>query len=197
VIAAAYHRREPWTTWTIRKKEGATMEFRLDQTIEVLERTPGMLRSLLGGLSEPWASCNEGADTWTAFDVVGHLVHGEQSWIDRLESILEHGEWRTFTPSDLSAQFEKFKGKSLAELLEAFAALREQNLRTLKELDLQPEQLERRCTHPEFGSVTAGQLLATWAVHDLGHVAQITRVMAKRYSDDVGPWKAYLRILRD
>jgi uncharacterized damage-inducible protein DinB len=174
------------------------MEFRLDQTIEVLERTPGTLRSLLGGLSEPWVSCNEGTDTWTAFDVVGHLIQGEEAdWIARLQSILEHGEWRTFTPFDRFAQVEKSKGKSLAELLESFAALREETLGRLRELDLQPDQLERRGTHPEFGPVTARQLLATWAVHDLGHIAQIARVMAKRYSDDVGPWKAYLRILRD
>lgn len=173
------------------------MEFRLDQTIEILERTPGTLRSLLGDLSEPWVTCNEGTDTWTAFDVVGHLIHGEEPWMGRLQSILEHGEWRTFTPSDLLAQLEKTKGKSLAELLESFAALREDNLRALRELDLQPEQLERCGTHPEFGSVTARQLLATCVAHDLGHIAQIVRVMAKRYSDDVGPWSAHLRVLRD
>jgi uncharacterized damage-inducible protein DinB len=174
------------------------MEFQLDQTIEVLERTPGALRCLLGDLSEPWVSCNEGTDTWTAFDIVGHLIHGEESdWIGRLQIILEHGESRTFNPFDRFAHFQKSKGKSLADLLEAFAALREENLRTLKELDLQPEQLKRHGTHPELGSVTARQLLATWAVHDLGHVAQIARVMAKRYSDDVGPWRAYLRVLRD
>lgn len=174
------------------------MEFRLDQTIEVLERTPAALRSLLGDLSEPWVSCDEGTDTWTAFDIVGHLIHGEESdWIGRLQIILEHGESRTFIPFDRFAHFQKSKGKSLADLLQTFAALREDNLRTLRELDLQPEQLERRGTHPELGSVTARQLLATWTVHDLGHVAQIARVMAKRYSDDVGPWRAYLRVLRD
>ncbi|UCF18945.1 MAG: DinB family protein [Gemmatimonadota bacterium] len=174
------------------------MDFRLDHTIEILERTPGTLRSLLSDLSKPWVTCNEGTDTWTAFDVVGHLIHGEEAdWIGRLQSILEHGEWRTFTPFDRFAQFEKTKGKSLAELLDSLAALREESLAKLKELDLQPEHLERRGTHPEFGSVTAKQLLATWAVHDLGHIAQIVRVMAKRYSDDVGPWSAYLRILRD
>ena len=172
-------------------------EFRLDETIEILKQTPATLSSLVGGLSDEWIRCDEGPDTWSPYDIVGHLVHGEQAdWIERLELMLEHGEWKTFTPFDRSAQFEKFKGKTLDELLEMFAAMRETNLRMLAAKNLQPEQLEQRGTHPAFGPVTVRQLLATWAVHDLGHIAQIVRVMAKRYSEAVGPWSAYLRILK-
>jgi uncharacterized damage-inducible protein DinB len=173
-------------------------EFRLDETIEILKNTPATLSSLLGGLSDDWIRCDEGPDTWSPFDIVGHLIHGEQAdWIGRLELMLEHGEWKTFTPFDRFAQFEKTKGKTLDELQGTFTALRAANLTALAAKNLQPEQLERRGTHPEFGSVTVRQLLATWAVHDLGHIAQIVRVMAKRYSESVGPWRAYLRILRD
>lgn len=173
-------------------------EFELDETMEVLRNTPAALRSLLSGLSRRWTECDEGPDTWKAYDIVGHLIHGEQTdWIQRLEIILEQGESRTFTPFDRFAQFEESKGKTLDELLESFAALREQNLRTLAALNLTPEHLDRRGKHPQLGSVTARQLLATWAVHDLGHIAQIARVMAKRYREAVGPWRAYLRIVAD
>jgi len=171
-------------------------KFRLDETIEVLRSTPATLRSLLGGLSDAWIRCDEGSDTWSAFDIVGHLIHGEEKdWMERLEDMLEHGESRTFTPFDRFAQFEKSKGKTLDELLDAFATLREANLTKLAAMNLQPDHLDRRGTHPALGSVAVRQLLATWAVHDLGHIAQIARVMAKRYSDEVGPWSAYLRIL--
>lgn len=174
------------------------VEFELDETMEVLRNTPAALCSLLGGLSRRWTECDEGPDTWTAFDVVGHLIHGERTdWIQRLEMILEQGEWRTFTPFDRFAQFEESRGKTLGELLERFATLRGQNLRTLAALNLTPKHLDRRGKHPHFGSVTARQLLATWAVHDLGHIAQIARVMAKRYREEVGPWRAYLRIVTD
>lgn len=173
-------------------------QFRLEDSVEVLRSTPATLRSLLGGLSEGWTRSDEGPDTWTAFDVVGHLIHGEQTdWIERLQIMLEHGESRPFTPFDRLAQFESSKGKTLDELLETFATLREQNLQTLAALNLQPEQLELRGTHPQFGTVTVRQLLATWVVHDLGHIAQIARVMAKRYSHAVGPWRAYLRVIAD
>ena len=173
-------------------------EFELDETMEVLRNTPAALRSLLGGLSRRWTECDEGPDTWTAFDIVGHLIHGEQTdWIQRLEIILEQGESRSFTPFDRFAQFEESKGKTLDELLESFATLRGQNLRTLAALKLTPEHLDRRGKHPHLGSVTARQLLVTWAAHDLGHIAQIARVMAKRYREEVGPWREYLRIVAD
>jgi len=172
------------------------MDFQLDRTLEILEQTPGTLRALLSGLSDAWIESDEGPDTWNAYVIVGHLIHGERSdWIARLKIILEEGESRTFTPFDRFAQFEESVGQTLAELLDTFEALREENLRTLKDLDLQPEQAELRGTHPELGTVTARQLLATWAVHDLGHIAQIARAMAAGYSDQVGPWRRYLRIL--
>jgi len=172
--------------------------FRLEESIEVLRTTPATLRSLLGGLSDAWIGSDEGPDTWTAYDVVGHLIHGERTdWIERLQIILEYGESRPFTPFDRFAQFKESRGKTLGELLETFATLREENLRTLAALDLQTDELERRGAHPELGTVSAQQLIATWVVHDLGHIAQIARVLAKRYRDEVGPWRAYLRVIAD
>jgi uncharacterized damage-inducible protein DinB len=172
------------------------MEFELERTLEILRQTPGTLRSLLDGLSDAWITANEGPDTWSAFDIVGHLIHGEETdWIPRLRIILEYGEAKTFTPFDRFAQFEESKGKTLAELLDTFEALRQENLRTLDELSLQPQQLDLTATHPEFGRVTLRQLLATWAVHDLGHILQIARVLAKAYAAQVGPWGVYLRVL--
>lgn len=173
------------------------MEFELSRTIEILRGTPATLRSWLGGLSEAWITSNAGPDTWCPFDIVGHLIHGEETdWITRVRIILEQGESQTFTPFDRFAQFEKSRGKTLAELLDRFESLRVGNLQTLEELNIQPAQLELTGTHPELGRVTLRQLLATWTVHDLGHLAQIARVMAKGYSEEVGPWGAYLPILR-
>ncbi|UCC74706.1 MAG: DinB family protein [Gemmatimonadota bacterium] len=174
------------------------MEFQLDRTLEILRSTSGTLRALLAGLSDEWIRCNEGPDTWSPFDIVGHLIHGEQTdWIARIRIILEAGELRTFTPFDRSAQFEESRGKTLGELLDTFETLRESNLRTLDELNIQPTQLELTGAHPALGRVTLRQLLATWVVHDLGHIAQMARVMAKGYADDVGPWGAYLSVLKD
>lgn len=171
-------------------------EFRLDETIEILEMTPATLSTLLGGLSDAWIRCDEGPDTWSAYDVVGHLIDGERyDWIKRLEWMLREDS-QPFTKPD-RLQLESSKGKTLDELLDTFASLREASLRTLAAKSLQPEDLERRGPHPAFGSVTIGQLLAVWAVHDLDHIAQIARVTAKRYSEAVGPWMPYLRILRD
>ncbi len=173
------------------------MEFDLDQAVEVLRRTPRTLRALLQGLPAGWTSNNEGPDTWSPFDVVGHLVHGEKTdWIGRARIILEHGEGRTFEPFDRFAQFRDSAGKSLEDLLDEFEELRAGNLDTLRGFELTPEQLELRGRHPGLGVVTLGQLLATWAAHDLGHVAQITRVMAKQYAGEVGPWRAYLSVLK-
>lgn len=172
------------------------MDFRVDHAIAVLERTPGTLRALLDGLPREWIRSNEGAGSWNAFDIVGHLIHGEETdWIPRLEIILEHGESRPFDPFDRFAQLEKNRDKTLEELLHRFEQARRRNLTTLRMLELTPDQLDRTGTHPELGRVTARQLLATWVVHDLGHIAQVGRVMAHAYADQVGPWKAFTPIL--
>ncbi|HJP90655.1 MAG TPA: DinB family protein [Pyrinomonadaceae bacterium] len=173
------------------------MEVVLQHAIEILERTPSTLNSLLRDLSEPWLVQNEGPETWSPHDIVGHLIHGEETdWIPRAKIILEHGEERAFEPFDRFAMFEKFKGKSIGELLDTFARMRAESLRGLRMMNLTPALLEKRGRHPELGEVTLSQLLATWVVHDLGHLAQVTRVMAKQYRDAVGPWTAYLPVLR-
>lgn len=172
------------------------MEFELNQAKEVLSRTPATLNTLLRPLSETWVLGNEGPETWSPYDVVGHLIHGEETdWIPRAKIILQHGEDRAFEPFDRFAMFEKSKGKSLAELLDDFERARAGSLRELDALALTPALLEKRGRHPELGIVTLKQLLATWVVHDLGHVSQVVRAMAKQYSDAVGPWKVYLSIL--
>lgn len=172
------------------------MRFDIDEAIDVLRRTPGVFDTLLRDLPDPWLQADEGEETWNPFDVVGHLIHGERcDWIPRARTILEHGEAKTFEPFDRFAQFEESRGKSIADLLGEFAALRSANLATLREWHLEPADLDRRGRHPAFGAVTLGQLLATWVVHDLGHIGQATRVMAKRYGQDVGPWKAYLPVM--
>ena len=172
------------------------MEFTLSGTIEVLERTPRTLRALLGGLPDGWTRSNEGPDTFSPFDVLGHLIHGERTdWIPRAKIILEHGPSRPFTPFDRFAFRQVSQGKSLADLLDTFESLRAENLAALTALRLDPDQLARVGTHPELGSVTLKELLATWTVHDLAHLAQIARVMAKQYGPEVGPWVEYLPIL--
>ena len=172
------------------------MEFVLQDAIEILKRTPSTLNSMLREIPEAWLTQNEGAETWSPYDVVGHLIHGEETdWIPRARIILEHGEARAFEPFDRVAMFDKSKGKSIAELLDTFAALRKESLHELNEMKLTPALLEKRGKHPELGVVTMKQLLASWVVHDLGHVRQILRVMAKQYRDAVGPWRAYLSIL--
>ena len=172
------------------------MEFQLEQARYVLQRTPATLNSLLRDLPDEWVLPNEGPDTWSPFDVIGHLIHGEETdWIPRAKIILADGENRSFEPFDRVAMFEKSKGKSLGELLDTFAGLRRENLRQLDQMKLTPELLSKRGKHPELGIVSLSQLLATWVVHDLGHVAQVVRVMSKQYGDAVGPWRAYLSIL--
>ncbi|MFY9608429.1 MAG: DinB family protein [Blastocatellia bacterium] len=172
------------------------MEFELDQAVEILSRTPGTLNHLLRDLPDSWTTSDEGPGTWTAFDVLGHLIHGEETdWIPRARIILEHGESQPFDRFDREAMFEKSKGKSIADLLDDFESLRGASLKALDQMDLTPEKLALRGTHPSLGVVTLEQLLATWAVHDLSHIAQITRVMCKRYDKDVGPWKAFFPIL--
>ena len=172
------------------------MEVQLEHVKAILRRTPSTLNLLLQDLPEPWLMNNEGPDTWSPYDVVGHLIHGEETdWIPRAKIILEDGESRAFTPFNREGMFEKSKGKSIDELLNTFARLRAESLRQLDELNLRPEMLEKRGLHPELGSVTLSQLLATWVVHDLSHIGQIVRVMSKQYGDTVGPWKAYLPVL--
>ncbi len=172
--------------------------FALDEAVEILERTPSVLRVWLGGLGEAWLIADEGPDTFSPKEVVGHLLHAEEAdWIPRARRILEHGESRAFEPFDRFAQRALLERHSTEELLDRFAAARAGSLATLRGWRLDPERLARRGTHPAFGPVTLGQLLSTWAVHDLGHLAQIARVMAKRYAADVGPWMEYLPVLRD
>lgn len=172
------------------------MEFQLDHARDILRRTPATLRSLLQDAPDEWVRSNEGPETWSPFDVLGHLIHGEQTdWIPRAKIILDHGEERAFEPFDRFAMFEKSKGKSLGELLATFERLRAESLRQLDELKLTPEVLSKRGKHPELGVVTLSELLATWVVHDLSHIGQIVRVMCKQYGERVGPWREYLPIL--
>jgi uncharacterized damage-inducible protein DinB len=170
--------------------------FSLDEARALLDRTPAVLDALLRDLPEPWIRADEGADTWSVFDVVGHLIHGERTdWIARARIILEHGETRPFDKFDRFAQFAESKGKTLDALLDEFAALRRKSLGELAALHLTETALDRRGSHPALGAVTLRQLLATWVAHDLDHLTQIARVMAGRYSDEVGPWQAYLRVI--
>ena len=172
------------------------MEFNLADGIAILERTPATIRALLSGLESQWTDGDEGPDTWSPYIIVGHLNHGERTdWIPRARIILEQGANRRFTPFDRFAQFEESKGKSLAALLDEFDELRAQNLKILHEWSLTDEQLELEGEHPELGRVTLRQLLATWVGHDLGHIAQAARVMAKQYRDAVGPWRQYLPVM--
>lgn len=172
------------------------MNFNLEQATDILRRTPSVLSALLLNLPDEWVTSNEGTGTWSPFDVIGHLIHGEETdWLLRARIILAEGEARPFPPFDRFAQVEKSAGKSLEELLNTFAALRQGNLEGLTGWRLTAEQLERTGVHPEFGAVTLWQLLATWVVHDLSHLAQISRVLCKQYGEAVGPWAAYLPIL--
>ncbi len=172
------------------------MEFDLANGIAVLETTPRTLNDLLRGLSPAWTDASEGPDTWSPFVVVGHLIHGEKTdWIPRARIILAQGSNRRFTPYDRFAQFRESQGKSLADLLDEFAALRAANLEAFRGWQLTPAHLALTGEHPEFGSVTLRQLLATWVAHDLGHIVQIGRVMAKQYRDAIGPWRAYLSVM--
>ncbi len=172
------------------------MNFALEDAISILSRTPAVLRNLLADLPESWTRGTEGPDTWSPFDVVGHLIHGERTdWIPRTEILLTFGEKRSFTPFDRFAQFEASRGKTLHDLLNTFTELRAANLIRLESLELTPENLDRRGRHPELGSCTLGELLATWVAHDLSHIAQIARVMGRQYTAAVGPWRAYLPML--
>ena len=172
------------------------MQFDLPHALEILERTPGTFRALMGGLSDAWTMPNEGPDTFSAFDNLGHLIHGERTdWIPRARIILAQGPDRRFEPYDRFAQYRESEGKSVAELLEEFTHLRAANLVTLRGWNLSDRELALEGEHPALGPVTLRQLLATWAAHDLGHIAQTARVMAKQYREAVGPWREYLPVL--
>jgi hypothetical protein len=177
-------------------------EFRLAEAVAVLARTPATLSVLLRGLPDIWVRSNEGCstggqDTWSAFDIVGHLIAGERTdWMPRVRVILENGEARAFDPFDRFLQAKESQGKSLEQLLDDFALVRSESLAALQALNLQPTDLTRRGRHPALGVVTLSELLATWVVHDLTHVHQLSRVMAHQYRDAVGPWRAYLGVLQ-
>lgn len=173
------------------------MNFSVTRSIEILERTPYVLEVLLRDLSPFWVENNEGADTWSPYDVMGHLIHGDRTdWIARLRIILSDGNQKTFATFDRFAQFQESKGKTLADLLGEFKSVRAANVATLRSLNLSDDDLKKTGIHPVFGEVTLAQLLSTWTVHDLDHISQISRVMAKQFHDDVGPWKEYLKVLR-
>lgn len=173
------------------------MKFDLEKSIEVLERTPFVLESLLNGLSDEWTTTNEGLETWSPYDVIGHLIHGEKTnWIARLEICLSSGPNKTFAKFDRFAQFEESRGKTLDDLLTEFKVVRTHNLALLKSKKLTPADYGKTAIHPVFGEVKLSQLLSTWVAHDMDHIFQIARVMSKQYKDEVGPWIEYLRILR-
>lgn len=172
------------------------MKYSFDKSYEILERTPAVLKTLLNGLEDDWVMNNEGPDTFSPYDVVGHLLHGEKTdWTVRIQRILEHGTALTFEPYDRFAQYEESKGKSLSQLLDEFEQLRNQNLRWLKALELKEDDLDKKGMHPALGEVTLRNLLSTWVVHDLTHIAQVSRVMAKQYKEETGPWAEFFRIL--
>lgn len=175
------------------------MMFDLDKSVQILAQTPAVLSAMLANLDDDWVKNNEGGESWSPFDVLGHLIHGERTdWIARAQIILDdHRTDKRFAPFDRFAMFSESRGKSLPELLDTFAALRRQNLEQLQQMNITTDTLSKTGIHPAFGEVTLEQLLATWVVHDLGHIAQISRVMAKQYADAVGPWQAYLPTLHD
>jgi len=173
------------------------MDFDLKNGIAILERTPATMRALLDGLSPAWTDASEGPDTWSPYVVIGHLIHGERTdWIPRAQIIRAQGANRTFTPYDRFAQFRESQGRTLIELLDEFTRLRAQNVGTLKSWRLTDAQLALQGQHPELGAVTMRQLLACWVAHDLGHIVQVARVMAKQYREAIGPWTAYLSVMK-
>ena len=173
------------------------MKFKITQAIEILERTPSTLGTLLDGLSEEWTENNEGEESWSPYDVVGHLIHGEKTdWIKRLEIVLADGGNKIFEPFDRFAQFEESKGKTLNQLLAEFKDIRTENLQYLKSKNLNGNDFHKKGIHPALGEATLENLLSTWVVHDLNHLSQISRVMAKQYKNSVGPWVEYLPILK-
>ena len=173
------------------------MAFSLKRSVEILERTPDVLYTMVYGISDDWTQHNEGGETWSVFDVVGHLIHGEKAdWVTRAEIILSENPDKKFAPFDRLAQFEESKGKTLAQLLEEFKLLRKKNIERLLSKNLTEKDFDKTGIHPSFGEVKLSQLLSTWVAHDLDHISQVARVMAKQYREDVGPWIEYLKILK-
>lgn len=173
------------------------MDYKLSDALIILERTPRILEALAKDLPPQWSEVNEGPETWSVYDLIGHLIHGETTdWIARMEIILAQAEDRTFPPFERFAMFEESKGKSLNQLVDEFARVRNKNLTVLKSKQLTEEQLNLTGIHPKFGEVTLRQLLSTWVAHDMGHLAQMARVIAKQYKAEAGPWVEYLRILQ-
>ncbi|MGB1206834.1 MAG: DinB family protein [Chitinophagales bacterium] len=173
------------------------MKFEIEKSIEILTKTPSILETMLNGLSEEWLRNNEGENTWSPYDIVGHLIHGEKTdWIPRAKIMLSNSENKTFEPFDRFAQMNVTKEGTIAELLGEFKAMRAKNINELNSLQIEVADLAKKGIHPELGNVNLKQLLSTWVVHDLGHISQISRVMAKQYKAEVGPWKEYLGILK-
>lgn len=173
------------------------MQFKLPEATQILERTPAVVTQMIAAVPEGWIKATEGVGTFSCYDIVGHLIHGELTdWIPRTRIILEHGETRAFEPFDRCAQFREDQTRPIGALLDQFAFMRAENLSVLQGLHLREQDLARKGTHPEFGPVTLGQLISSWAVHDLSHISQIARVTAKQYSHEVGPWYQYTSILK-
>ena len=172
------------------------MQFDVQQAITILERTPLVVETLLLGLDSKWIMSNEGADTWSPFDIIGHYIHGEKTdWVPRMNIILGNGD-KHFEPFDRFAQYRDSKGKTIEQLLNEFKQLRKENINTLKDAGITEEKLNLTGIHPKFGTVTLRQLLSTWVTHDLNHINQVARVMAKQYKEEVGPWTEYIAILQ-
>ncbi len=172
--------------------------FNINEAIQILETTPGVLNALLRNLPEGWADSHEGPDTWSPYDIVGHLIHGEKTdWIPRMQMILEEGTAKPFPDFDREAQFRDSKGKSLFQLLDRFEELRKKNVKELKRQQLTETDFSKTGLHPDFGEVTLQQLLSTWVVHDFSHVRQIARVLAKQYKGEIGPWEKYLPVVSE
>ena len=173
------------------------IDFHLEKSFELLERTPTVIEQLLAGLSNEWINNNEGGETFSPYDVVGHLVHGETNdWVARTKKILSEND-KGFAIFDRFAMYKESKGKTIEELLIEFKVQRKKNVDFIRALNITEDMLDKKGIHPKFGEVTLRQLLSTWTVHDLGHIGQIVRVMAKQYKNNVGPWVEYLRILKD
>ena len=172
------------------------MKYSLERSYEILDRTPAVLHALLAGLSDDWIMPNEGPETFSPYDVVGHLIHGEETdWTARAKMILEFGNTKTFERWDRTAMYEASKGKTMQQLLDEFAILRKENMNWFRSLNLTEADMDRKGMHPVLGEVTLRNLLATWVAHDLTHLAQIARVMAKQYKEEMGPWPEFFRIL--
>ena len=172
------------------------MQFSLERSYEILERTPEVFKTLLADLPEQWTMGNEGPETFSPYDVMGHLIHGEKTdWTERIKMIMEHGISKTFVPYDRFAMYKESKGKSINQLLKKFKKLRKQNLKWLRSLELTEADFDKKGRHPVLGEVTLRQLLATWVIHDLTHIAQVGRVMAKQYKEEMGPWLEFFRVM--